>query len=37
LGHANTSITLDVYRHVSKPMASGAAERVEELIFGPSV
>jgi integrase len=37
LGHSNISVTIDTYSHVSQPMASDAAERVEELIFGRPV
>ena len=35
LGHANVSITLDVYSHVSEGLHSGAASRVAKIIFGP--
>jgi integrase len=34
LGHANVSITLDVYSHVSEGLHSGAASRVAKIIFG---
>jgi integrase len=34
LGHANISITLDVYSHVNEAMGAGAAERVASVIFG---
>jgi integrase len=34
LGHANISITLDVYSHVNEAMDAGAAERVASVIFG---
>jgi hypothetical protein len=37
VGHANISVKIDTYSHVSRPMASDAAERVEELIFGRPV
>jgi hypothetical protein len=33
LGHANVSITLDVYSHVSEGPHSGAASRVANIIF----
>jgi len=33
LGHANVSITLDLYSHVSPAMQSNAAERVANLIL----
>jgi integrase len=35
LGHANVSITLDVYSHVSEGLHSDAASRVASLIFAP--
>jgi integrase len=35
LGHANVSITLDVYSHVSEGLHGDAAARVARLIFGP--
>jgi integrase len=35
LGHANVSITLDVYSHVSEGLHSDAASRVASMIFGP--
>jgi integrase len=35
LGHANVSITLDVYSHVSEGLHSDAAARVASMIFGP--
>ena len=35
LGHANVSITLDVYSHVSEGLHSAAASRVASIIFGP--
>ena len=34
LSHANMSITLDVYSHVSEGLHSGAASRVAKIIFG---
>lgn len=34
LGHANVSITLDVYSHVSEGLHSDAASRVASIIFG---
>jgi integrase len=34
LGHANVSITLDVYSHVSEGLHSDAASRIASLIFG---
>ena len=34
LGHASTSITWDIYQHVTPAMASDAADRVAGLIFG---
>jgi integrase len=34
LGHANVSITLDVYSHVSEGLHGDAADRVAGLIFG---
>lgn len=36
LGHANTSITRDVYQHVSPAMDQEAADRVSRAIFGGS-
>lgn len=36
LGHASPVVTLTVYRHVTRPMASDAAERVAAIIFGGS-
>jgi integrase len=35
LGHANVSITLDVYSHVSEGLHGDAASRVAKLIFAP--
>jgi len=35
LGHANVSITLDLYSHVSPAMQSDAAERVAALFVRP--
>ncbi|HVD18697.1 MAG TPA: tyrosine-type recombinase/integrase, partial [Propionibacteriaceae bacterium] len=35
LGHANVSITLDVYSHVSEGLHSDAASRIAKIIFGP--
>jgi integrase len=35
LGHANVSITLDVYSHVSEGLHSDAASRIASLILGP--
>ena len=35
LGHASTTITWDIYQHVTPAMQSDAAERVANLIFGP--
>ena len=35
LGHANVSITLDVYSHVSERLHSDAASRIASLIFAP--
>jgi hypothetical protein len=37
LGHANVSITLDVYSHVTKGLQGDAASRVAEIIFGARV
>lgn len=34
LGHASTVITSNIYQHVTRPMATDAAERVASLIFG---
>ena len=34
LGHANVSITLDVYSHVSEGLHNDAASRVAKIIFG---
>ena len=34
LGHSSIAITLDIYSHVTGPMASDAAEQVAGLIFG---
>jgi integrase len=34
LGHANISITLDTYSHVTASLHRQAAERVAALIFG---
>jgi integrase len=34
LGHATTSVTADIYSHVTPPMDSEAAETVATLIFG---
>ena len=33
LGHANVSITLDIYSHVSEGLQSAAADRVAGIIF----
>jgi integrase len=35
LGHANVSITLDVYSQISEGLHSDAASRVAKIIFGP--
>ena len=35
LGHASTTITWDIYQHVTPAMQSDAAERVANLIFRP--
>lgn len=35
LGHANVSITLDVYSHVSEGLHGDAASRIASLILGP--
>ena len=35
LGHANTGITQDTYQHVRRARHDAAAERVDELVFGP--
>jgi Phage integrase family len=35
LGHANVSITFDVYSHVSEGLHSDAASRIASIIFGP--
>jgi integrase len=35
LGHANVSITLDVYPHVSESLHGDAASSIAKLIFGP--
>jgi integrase len=37
LGHANVSITLDVYSHVTEGLHGDAASRVAGIIFGSSV
>jgi integrase len=37
LGHANVSITLDVYSHVTEGLHSDAADRVATIIFGTPV
>jgi integrase len=37
LGHANVSITLDVYSHVTEGLHGDAASRVAGIIFGTSV
>jgi integrase len=37
LGHANVSITLDVYSHVAEGLHGDAASRVAGIIFGTSV
>jgi integrase len=37
LGHANVSITLDVYSHVTEGLHTDAASRVAGIIFGTSV
>jgi integrase len=34
LGHASTTITWDIYQHVTSSMASDAAQVVADLIFG---
>jgi hypothetical protein len=34
LGHANVSIPLDLYSHVSDTMQAEAAERIVQLVFG---
>ena len=34
LGHANVSITLDLYSHVTETMQADAAERIAALVFG---
>jgi integrase len=34
LGHANISITLDLYSHVIEDMQSEAAEQIGALLFG---
>jgi integrase len=34
LGHANVSITLDLYSHVTDSMQVEAAERISKLVFG---
>jgi integrase len=34
LGHANVSITLDLYSHVTETMQVDAAERIAALVFG---
>jgi len=34
LGHASTTITWDAYQHVTRSMASDAAQVVADLIFG---
>ena len=34
LGHANTTVTLNVYSHVTPGMQTDAAEKVAGLIFG---
>ena len=36
LGHANVSITLDIYSHVSEGLHGAAADRVAGIIFGTS-
>jgi integrase len=36
LGHANISITLDVYSHVAENVHSDAAAKVAGVIFGTS-
>jgi integrase len=36
LGHANVSITIDIYSHVSPAMQSDAAERVAAMVKSPS-
>jgi len=35
LGHANVSITLDVYSHVTEGLHGDAASRIAKIIFGP--
>jgi integrase len=37
LGHANVSITLDVYSHVTEGLHGDAASRVAGIIVGTSV
>lgn len=34
LGHSSIAITLDLYSHVIRPMLTGAAETVADLVFG---
>jgi integrase len=34
LGHANISITMDIYSHVTEGLHSNAAATVADLIFG---
>ncbi len=34
LGHSSTAVTLNTYSHVTKAMASDAAETVAGMIFG---
>jgi integrase len=34
LGHANVSITLDLYSHVTETMQVDVAERIAALVFG---
>ena len=36
LGHANVSITLDIYSHVTEGLHADAAARVAGIIFGPA-
>ena len=35
LGHANVSITLDVYSHVTEGLRGDVATRIASIIFGP--
>lgn len=36
LGHANVSITLDLYSHAGETLQTEAATRVSHLVFGPA-